>query len=102
LSGRDVTMAIDPMILASIRSLGTSAPESATSWLTRLAEGRNESFALEWSDANPVLSLQAGREVLSAPVVPVDPTLFSPEGSDPVEAEPGEPVVPELPSQDDL
>ena len=32
-----VTLAIDPMLIASIRKLGTSAPESATAWLDRLA-----------------------------------------------------------------
>src|SRR5690606_5437753 len=87
---------------ASIRSLGSSAPEAATSWLSRLAEGRNESFALEWADSNPVLAIQAGRSVLSAPVVPISSALFAPEGEDAPDPQPGEPVVPELPSQEDL
>jgi len=102
LGGREVTLAIDPMIIASIRSLGSDAPEAAVSWLTRLAETPNASFALQWADANPVLSLHAAGEVLEAPELSLDPALFSPEGTDIVEVIPGDPGVPPLPTQAEL
>ena len=37
LAGTPLTVAIDPMILVSIRVLGTSAPESARNWLEQLS-----------------------------------------------------------------
>lgn len=102
LGGRDVTLALDPMIVASIRSLGSSAPDAATAWLSRLANAPNDSFALQWADANPVLSLQATGSVLTAPWIPLDPALFAPEGADTVDVDSDDSGMPSLPSQDDL
>lgn len=47
------TIALDPMIPASIRLLGASAPESATEWLSRLEAAENEVFLLAYADADP-------------------------------------------------
>lgn len=57
--GRPVTLATDPMVAASIRTLGTSAPESATQWLTRLSSATNDSFALPYANADATATLQA-------------------------------------------
>ncbi|HRN28641.1 MAG TPA: DUF6049 family protein [Terrimesophilobacter sp.] len=102
LGGREVTLAIDPMILASIRVLGRNAPTAATSWLTRLADAPNDTFALQWADANPAASLHAAGVVLDAPALTIDPTLFAPEGETTPDVASGDPVIPALPTQDDL
>lgn len=102
LGERPVTLAIDPMILASIRALGTAAPRAAHDWLARLAALTNSSFTLQWADANPALAIQAGREVLAAPHIRLDAALFAAEGTELAEGQPGEPVVPSLPSQAEL
>lgn len=47
------TIALDPMIVASIRLLGTAAPESALEWLDRLEAAPNEVFLLSYADADP-------------------------------------------------
>jgi hypothetical protein len=57
---RPVTIAVDPMIIASIRLLGTSAPASATRWLGRLASVTNEIIALPYADSDLTLATQAG------------------------------------------
>ena len=59
-----VTLAIDPMLIASIRKLGTSAPDSAIAWLDRLALATNETFPLQYADADLTLALQAGEETV--------------------------------------
>ncbi|WP_166787148.1 MULTISPECIES: DUF6049 family protein [unclassified Cryobacterium] len=78
--GRPVTLAIDPMIIASIRILGTSAPPSATAWLNRLALARNDIFPLSYADTDIALQAQAGGDTLLAPTSfdqAIDPTLFT-------------------------
>ncbi|MBX3094619.1 MAG: hypothetical protein KF680_08825 [Cryobacterium sp.] len=102
LGGRPVTLAIDPMILASIRALGTSVPKAAHEWLLRLAGLTNSSFALQWADANPALAIQAGREVLAVPHIRLDASLFAAEGTEIAGGESGDPVMPALPSQAEL
>jgi hypothetical protein len=57
---RPAALAIDPLIIVSIRALGSSAPKSATAWLNRLRSASNESFALSFADSNLTLSTQAG------------------------------------------
>ena len=64
-----LTVGIDPMLLASVRVLGQSAPASAQAWLAALANLTNPSFALQYGDADPALQAQAG---LSAPLQPSD------------------------------
>ncbi|WP_419817920.1 DUF6049 family protein [Glaciibacter flavus] len=66
-TGREVAVGIDPMIIASIRVLGTAAPTSATDWLARLASLPNETFALGYADADPSTQAQAGYPALLAP-----------------------------------
>ena len=76
---RPVTLAIDPMIIASIRLLGTDAPESATAWLDRLAALSNETFALSWADSDLTLGINAGSTgplALESLDFAIDPELF--------------------------
>src|SRR6187431_3076 len=47
---RPVAIGIDPMIIVSIRILGSSAPASATAWLDRFEAASNETFALGYAD----------------------------------------------------
>lgn len=108
---RPVAIGIDPMILASIRILGTSAPESATAWLARLATATNETFALPYADADATLATQAGNGRVLAPQsfnFGIDPSLFAPAtdetpspSPDPT-AVPDPDVTPTLPTSDDL
>lgn len=102
LGGREVTLAIDPMLLASVRALGIAAPSAATEWLERVADLPNATFALQWADANPALAVQTQNLLPGAPHVRLDADLFANEGTgvgaDDSEAAP----LPPLPSQDDL
>ena len=77
-TGRDVTLAVDPRIVASITVLGTAAPESATAWLARLLTLSNQSFALAYADADPALQAQAGAATLQAAGFTDQPLLSSP------------------------
>ena len=80
--GREVAVGIDPMIIASIRLLGTSAPESAVSWLEQLATLDNETFPLAWADADLAAQAQAGVTELLGPTsldYAIDPANFSGE-----------------------
>ncbi|NRG42210.1 hypothetical protein HRK28_14945 [Rathayibacter sp. VKM Ac-2835] len=79
--GRAVTIGVDPRILASIRVLGDSAPESATAWLERLEAVPNEVFALPYADADVAAQAQSGLSTLLAPTsfeYALDPALFAP------------------------
>lgn len=90
---RPVAIGIDPMIIASIRILGTSAPESATAWLERLTAAGNEIFALSYADSDIAALAQAGSvSILEPTAFVIDPDLF-PEA--PVEEEPVESDAPE-------
>jgi hypothetical protein len=62
-----IAIAIDPMIIASIRVLGTSAPPSAHTWLVELAALSNDSFPLQYGDADVAGEVQAGFSSLLAP-----------------------------------
>ena len=108
---RSVAIGIDPMILASIRILGVSAPQSATTWLARLASASNQTFALGYSDTDLTLAIQAGASSMLAPQsfsFAVDPTLFAaattatptptPSPTSSETADPANPVFPALPS----
>lgn len=79
--GRPVAIGIDPMIIASIRVLGSSAPESATAWLERLAGAPNQIFPLAYADADLTLTTQAGADEVPAPIsfAGLDPALFNGE-----------------------
>lgn len=76
---RPVAIAIDPMIIASIRILGSSAPPSATGWLNRLSKATNDIFPLSYADADISLQAQAGSKTVLAPISfdwLIDPALF--------------------------
>lgn len=100
-----VAIGIDPMILASIRILGTSAPQSALDWLAQLAGADNETFALSYADSDLALARQAGEQDPLAPLTfPIDPSLFAPvttETPAPAETPPSEPT-PQLPTPESL
>lgn len=75
------TIALDPMIVASIRALGTTAPESAVEWLDRLESASNEVFLLAYADAD-LSALARGDDLdLAAPLgfdFALDPSAFDP------------------------
>lgn len=80
-SGRTVAIAVDPMIIVSIRLLGSSAPASATAWLSTLADADNETFALPYADSDITLALRAGSPEVLVPQpfdFAIDPSLFAP------------------------
>lgn len=68
ITGKGVTIGVDPRILASIRILGRSAPTSALDWLNRLQSAPNERFALPYADADVSAQAQAGLATLLSPV----------------------------------
>jgi hypothetical protein len=63
-----VAIGIDPMIIASIRVLGTAAPLSATEWLVRLSQAPNDIFPLSYGDADLAGQIQSG---LTTPLAPL-------------------------------
>jgi hypothetical protein len=74
---RSVAIALDPMILASINILGTSAPQSAKDWLVQLNAVTNQSFPLTYADSDVAAERQAGATTLFAPTsFDIDPKLF--------------------------
>ncbi|GAB2827556.1 hypothetical protein GCM10027022_18240 [Alpinimonas psychrophila] len=77
-TGRNVTLAVDPRIIASIDALGEKAPAAAQSWLARLAALPNESFALAYADADIALQAQAGATALATPGFADQPQLVVP------------------------
>ncbi|MFT4123011.1 MAG: DUF6049 family protein [Microbacteriaceae bacterium] len=80
-----VSYAIDPMLIASIRALGTNAPASATAWLDRLAAASNPTFPLLWGDSDVTAPLQAGSDsVLTVDDLSflVDPSGFAAPSDD--------------------
>lgn len=93
---RRVALAIDPKVIASIRILGTSAPQSARAWLAQLQNAGNNTFALGYADADLTAMTQSGPAGVLAPTdFTIDPKLFSPPVSTPspstTPASPGEP-----------
>jgi len=104
----DVAIGIDPMIIASIRLLGTSAPESATAWLDRLGTLDNETFALSYADSDVTAGLQAGSTEVIAPTsfdFAIDPALFGTEvveTPDPEQTPAGPGETPALPTSENL
>lgn len=60
-------LAVDPSVVASIRALGSAAPESAEEWLARLEALPNSRFALQYGDADVSAQLQAGLPRLLVP-----------------------------------
>lgn len=101
-----VILAIDPAIPASIRVLGSSAPQTASEWLDRLLRLPNERFALQFGDADVAAQLRAGA---AAPMQPsslesyMDPADFAdatppavPSPAPTATEPPAGPVLPDL------
>ncbi|QPZ38527.1 DUF6049 family protein [Paramicrobacterium chengjingii] len=87
--GHDVALGIDPRIIASIRVLGSAAPDSAVEWLDRLESSPNEIFPLQYADADPTAQLQAGAESLQKPtslMFGIEPKNFTPPENEEPEA----------------
>ncbi len=75
--GRRIAIGIDPMVIVSIRILGSSAPPSAVSWLERLSLMTNETFPLTYADSDLAAAHQAGATGMLAPTsFAIDPKLF--------------------------
>lgn len=86
-----LAIGVDPMIVASIRLLGTSAPPSARDWLTRLESSTSQLFPLAYADANLGLQRRAGASEPLAPTsFPIDASLF-PVGPEETPAPSGSP-----------
>jgi len=82
--GTQAVIGLDPMIVASIRVLGDSAPASATSWLERLRTSGNEVFALAYADADLAALSHADALKLRDPVnfaFAIDPRNFGPSAT---------------------
>lgn len=79
--GTPAVIGLDPMIVASIRVLGSAAPASATSWLERLRTSGNEVFSLAYADADLAALARADALPLRDPVgfgFALDPRNFGP------------------------
>ena len=105
--GRTVAIGIDPRIIISIRLLGSAAPASALAWLDRLEGAPNQSFALNYADADVTLQTQGGSSTVLQPETydfAIDPALFAPEPgtASPSPAQPGNTALPKLPTSDAL
>ena len=101
--GQQVAVGIDPMIIASIRILGNTAPQSAIDWLERLHGIGNETFALSYADSDLAALSQAGSGAVLAPTsFIIDPSRYPVEPEEPGETSPpGQtqaPVAPDVPT----
>lgn len=80
-AGTPVAIALDPQILASIRVLGSAAPESARQWLARLGALSNDVFLLAYGDADLVAAIRTGTLDALEPTgfdFALDPANFAP------------------------
>ncbi len=116
--GSRVAIGLDPMIVASIRVLGTAAPETALTFLERLQAVSNEVFLLEYADADPAVTAGANGGEALGPLgfgFAIDPADFGPAGTPapttvpeptgvptPEPTEPPDDGPPPLPGTDDL
>jgi hypothetical protein len=95
---RPVALGIDPMIIASIRALGSAAPASAINWLDRLSRATNETFPLQFADADASVQAQAGLPGLLNPtslLYALDPENFiEPVAPDEETTDPTDPIDP--------
>lgn len=67
-AGTSAALAVDPLIPAAIRALGTAAPTSARDWLDRLEMLPNDRFALQAGDADATTQSRAGLPELLTPL----------------------------------
>lgn len=107
------TIALDPMIVASIRVLGSAAPDSAVAWLARLEAAPNEVFLLAYAGADLSAFVRTGSLDLAEPLgfgFAIDPQAFGPRetatpGPSPTPTPtetPGDDDPPPLPSTEEL
>lgn len=89
-AGSTASLGIDPMIIASIRLLGSEAPQSALDWLAELEALPNDTFSLAYADSDVAGLSQAGAVPLPAPIS--FDTLIDPARFDDVTPEPSEPA----------
>lgn len=81
-TGTSAIVAVDPAIVAAIRVLGSSAPDSATAWLDALLALPNSRFALQFGDADVAVQMDAG---LPQPLQPLSlQSYMSPQNFAPV------------------
>ena len=73
-AGTSGVIAVDPLIPAAIRALGTAAPATASAWLTRLESLSNDRFALQPGDADATVQARASLPELLTPL-PLAPFL---------------------------
>ena len=66
-TGTMAVLAVDPAIAAAIRVLGDAAPATAVAWLERLEALANETFALQFGDADVAAQSHAGLAAALAP-----------------------------------
>lgn len=104
-AGTSAALAVDPLIPAAIRALGSAAPDGAVSWLSRLESLANERFTLQAGDADATVQARAG---LDEPLEPLaltpylTPENFIPETPTPTPSPSPAPEEPELPTYDEL
>ncbi|MDQ0643529.1 DUF6049 family protein [Microbacterium murale] len=67
-AGTSAALAVDPLIPAAIRALGTAAPASALGWLNRLEVLPNDRFALQAGDADATTQSRADLPELLTPL----------------------------------
>lgn len=100
-----VAIGIDPMILASIRLLGVTAPQTALDWMAALEAAPNDTFALGYADSDPSLADQAGMSLPLAPLrFPLDESLFPPPTNETLlpDETPAPAPEPQVPTQETL
>lgn len=78
LTDTSAIIAVDPSIPAAIRILGTSAPQSALEWLSRLERLPNDIVTLQFGDADATTQAHAGQKTMLA--VPDLAPLLNPAG----------------------
>ncbi|GGD67612.1 DUF6049 family protein [Microbacterium murale] len=105
-AGTSAALAVDPLIPAAIRALGTAAPASALDWLTRLEALPNDRFALQAGDADATTQSRADLPGLLAPLPLssyLDPENFSTEATPtPTPTAPTTPTPSPTPSEPEL
>lgn len=108
--GHTVALGIDPMIIASIRILGNTAPEPALRWLDRLKNVQNETFALTYADSDVAALSQAGATTILPPIAfPIDANRHPAGGADADATQPtpspgatAPPAEPQVPTSDTI
>ncbi|MEX1080107.1 MAG: DUF6049 family protein [Homoserinimonas sp.] len=98
--GQEVAVGIDPMIIASIRLLGNTAPQPVLDWLERLRALDNETFALTYADTDIAALSQSGSTNVLAPLsFPIDPNRYPVEtgGDADRTPTPGQATAPDAP-----